>query len=126
VSVDQVSADVGAFAILYRRLPVRKVSVDQVSADVGARFPCRAVRDESYVSVDQVSADVDADISRQSLYNYKKCLSIRSVLTSAPTVALDGFVVPGVSVDQVSADVGARDKVQLAPPRLSVCRSGQC
>jgi len=89
------------------------VSVDQVSADVGAR-DIEAHYVEKVVSVDQVSADVGAaSVARPDVGCKIMCLSIRSVLTSAPCFG-SGFRKKGieVSVDQVSADVGARERRQ--------------
>jgi len=102
------------------------------------------------VSVDQVSADVGAGAVRTSLHRDNRCLSIRSVLTSAPInnspilALLTGCLsirsvltsAPGsfrstkrpltVSVDQVSADVGAVCFLAGFDGALCVCRSGQC
>ena len=60
VSVDQVSADVGAHGVGICGVTISRVSVDQVSVDVGARS----------------GTGFNVFISQ--------CLSIRSVLTSAP------------------------------------------
>jgi len=132
VSVDQVSADVGAEALAANRdrdlmclsirsvltsapgwlsvakpdgpvcLSIRSVltsaptwdrsnsqnmnvSVDQVSADVGARIKVAGAFRDTLVSVDQVSADVGALNNEKKRRKIMKCLSIRSVLTSAPS-----------------------------------------
>ena len=84
------------------------MSVDQVSADVGAPVGGVPPTHRVSVSVDQVSADVGARESVQDRFCDIVCLSIRSVLTSAPSRVVLPVPRPApVSVDQVSADVGA-------------------
>ena len=65
------------------------------------------IDDGRQVSVDQVSADVGAGCFLLDVKKSYWCLSIRSVLTSAPQWPQITYPGPVVSVDQVSADVGA-------------------
>ena len=74
------------------------------------------------MSVDQVSADVGASMPRVYQIPSYRCLSIRSVLTSAPWQGMRQGLHQGVSVDQVSADVGA-DYLRASLPKHFVCLS---